>query len=94
MALKMLSELVERAEAEGVTLAEMISRAMSEEEMFLAQEALAQEMSANYAAIEDFMASVSVPSLQELLAELGSEPGDDIEGPELLLSDTPAAETR
>ncbi len=67
MACKKLAELVSQAEREGVTLAEVISRTMSNADMIRAQRTLAKEMSENYCKIEDFMADVSVPSIEEVL---------------------------
>jgi len=63
-----LVELVSQAEKEGVTLAAMLSREMSSEEMELLQDELAMHLSDNYAKIENYMTNVSVPSMEEILA--------------------------
>lgn len=62
-------ELVSQAEKEGVTLAAMVTREMSVEEMELAQDVLAAHLSENYAKIEKFMAEVTMPSMEELLSK-------------------------
>ena len=61
-------ELVSQAEREGVTLAAMVSREISSEEMELIQEDLASRLSENYAKIENFMSEVNIPSMEEILS--------------------------
>jgi lambda repressor-like predicted transcriptional regulator len=67
--LSRMMELVSQAEKEGVTLAAMVTREMSVEEMELAQDVLAAHLSENYAKIEKFMAEVTMPSMEELLSK-------------------------
>jgi len=66
-------ELVSQAEREGVTLAAMMSREMSREEMELVQDELATHLSENYAKIQGFMAGISVPSMEEMLSRRNYE---------------------
>lgn len=61
-------ELVSQAEEEGITLAAMVSREMSAEEMDLAQLDLTSRLSENFSKIENFMSEVRVPSLEEILS--------------------------
>ena len=68
MGLSRIMELVSQAEREGITLAAMMSKEMSPEEMELVQDELAIHMNDNYSRIEKFMAGVSVPSMEELLS--------------------------
>jgi len=63
-----MMELVSQAEREGVTLAAMVSREISSEEMELIQEDLASRLSENYAKIENFMSEVNIPSMEEILS--------------------------
>lgn len=87
MACRTLTELVSQAEREGVTLAEVIARTMSAKEMDKVQESLAQELSKNYCKIEDFMADISVPSIEEILLLEEPVPLEFVDDEELLLSD-------
>lgn len=66
MTLSRIMELVSQAENEGITLAEMISRTMSSEQIDSAEAELAEELSHNYGNIEEFMSDVEVPSLDEI----------------------------
>jgi len=66
MTLSRIMELVSQAENEGITLAEMISRTMSSEQIDSAKAELSEELSLNYGNIEDFMSDVEVPSLDEI----------------------------
>jgi adenine/guanine phosphoribosyltransferase-like PRPP-binding protein len=68
MGLSRLVDLVSQAEKEGITLAAMLSREMSSEEMELLQDELVMHLSENYAKIENYMTGVSVPSMEEVLA--------------------------
>jgi hypothetical protein len=63
-----LAELVSQAEAEGVTLAEMISRTWSPAQIARAQAKLAKQISSNYRSIEGFMSGIKIPSIEEILA--------------------------
>jgi hypothetical protein len=62
-----VGELVSQAEKEGVTLAEMISRTLTSEQMDEMQSGLCIELELNYDKIEGFMQDVKVPSLDELM---------------------------
>jgi hypothetical protein len=68
-----VAELVSQAENEGVTLAEMISRTLTPEQMDGVQSGLCIELASNYGKIAGFMRDVTVPSLDELMGldELG-----------------------
>jgi hypothetical protein len=68
MGLSRIMELVSQAEREGITLAAMMSREMSLEEMELVQDELASHLTDNYAKIENFMAGISIPSMEEMLS--------------------------
>ena len=68
MGLSKLMDLVSQAEKEGVTLASVIARSMSEEDMAVAQAELDLEMSSNRQSIADFMGGIEVPSLEEIMA--------------------------
>ena len=61
-------ELVSQAEREGVTLAAMLSRELSPDELDNAQEILSSHLTDNYLKIEHFMSEVSVPSMEEILS--------------------------
>jgi hypothetical protein len=62
-----LVELVSQAEKEGITLAEVMSRALDPRELDLMQAELADELSENYRNIEGFMSGIEVPSIGELM---------------------------
>lgn len=62
------SEFVSQAEEEGVTLAEIISRTLSAEQLNELQNGLRLEMTANHSKIEGFMSEVTVPSIEEMMA--------------------------
>jgi len=68
MSLSRIMELVSQAEREGITLAAMMSRKMSLEEMELVQDELASHLTDNYAKIENFMVGISIPSMEEMLS--------------------------
>jgi len=72
MTLSKLMGLVSQAENEGITLAEMISKTMTSEQVDVASMELAEELSNNYENLVDFMSDVEVPSLEEI-AEFGEE---------------------
>ena len=61
-----VGELVSQAEKERVTLAEIISRTMTPEQMDELQSGLRTELASNYGSIEGFMRDIRVPSLYEL----------------------------
>jgi len=61
-----VGELVSQAEKERVTLAEIISRTMTPEQMDELQNGLRTELASNYGNIEGFMRDIKVPSLYEL----------------------------
>ena len=87
-----LADLVSQAEQEGITLAEVISRAWSPKQMERAQADLAKEMNANFRDIEGFMSEVKIPSIDEILA---LEESDEFElgvGSDPMLSDAPPLE--
>lgn len=56
-----LERLISQAEEEGITLAQVMTRELSMNEIDQVQESLRTEMADNYAAIEDFMENVEVP---------------------------------
>jgi hypothetical protein len=67
MAALEVGELVSQAEKEGVTLAEMISRTLTSEQIDEMQSGLCIELASSYGKIEGFMRDVKVPSLDELM---------------------------
>jgi hypothetical protein len=69
MMLARVMELVSQAEREGVTLAAMMSKEMSSGEMELVQRDLIARLNDNYSKIERFMAEVTVPSMDQILAD-------------------------
>lgn len=73
MVLERMARLISQAEREGVTLAEVIAREMSIEEMELTQDALAVHIDGNYENIRGFMSGVSVPSLDDIIAGLHTD---------------------
>lgn len=91
MVLSRMTRLVSQAEKEGVTLAEIIAREMSPEEMDLAQDALAAHLSDNYENIKGFMCDVHVPSIVDIMSG-GPIEVDDVSPLTDLLSDDSATE--
>ncbi len=67
MSLSRIEELVSQAEKEDATLAEVITRSMSEEEIASAETEIRSRISSGYREIEDFMAGVEVASLEHYL---------------------------
>lgn len=63
-----LLQLVGQAEKEGITLAELLTRDLSSEELDSAQEELVLDLADNYSNIEEFMDGVEVPSLDEIMS--------------------------
>jgi len=81
-------ELVSQAEREGITLAAMFTREMSVGEMELVQDELAGHMNDNYAKIKEFMAGISIPSMEEVLSRGdGLQPEFDLGSLDLLSDD-------
>lgn len=68
MAAADIADLVSQSEKEGLTLAEVISRELSPQEIEELQAELSAQIAANYSNIENFMSDVSVPSLAEILS--------------------------
>lgn len=75
MSVALMMELMSQADAEGVTLSEIVARKLSLEEMDRAQVDLQRKLSENYRRIEEFMSTISVPSIDEVLAMDESERG-------------------
>lgn len=86
MAFTNMSDLVSQAENEGVTLAEVIARCMTPEEMDRAQAEIESQLADNYPGMEDFMSEVYVPSIEDILETGFSGFGVGLEA-ELPLSD-------
>jgi len=62
-----VSELVRMAEAERLTLAEVISRELTPEQIDSLQGTVSLDLTHNFESISDFMVDVHVPSSDELL---------------------------
>ncbi|OGS52375.1 MAG: hypothetical protein A3K75_05205 [Euryarchaeota archaeon RBG_13_61_15] len=67
-----IEQLASQAEKEGVTLAEMITRHMSMEDIDRAQAVIHAELASNYSSIEDFMQNLE-PSSPLNLAGMSEE---------------------
>jgi len=67
MAYSRLMELASQAEAEGVTLGELLARDLGSEELDSVQAELSSEISEGYTSIGAFMEGVDVPSIEEFL---------------------------
>ena len=67
-----IERLASQAEEEGITLAEMITRRMSAEDIDEAQAAIHAELARNYTSIEDFMLNLE-PASPANLADLSEE---------------------
>jgi len=76
MSLSRIEELVSQAESEGVTLASLISRYMTPEEISDAQHDLASAIAVFSSRTQDFMAGVEVPSVWEIMEQDESDSGD------------------
>lgn len=63
-----LLRLVGQAEKEGITLAELLTRDLSPEELDNAQAGLSMDLAENYSNIEEFMDGVEVPSIDDILS--------------------------
>lgn len=72
MAYSRLMELASQAEAEGVTLGELLARDLGSDELDSVQSELSSEISEGYVNISAFMEGVDVPSIEEFL-EYGPE---------------------
>jgi len=72
MAYSRLMELASQAEAEGITLAELLARDFGSDELDSVQAELTSEISEGYGSIGAFMEGVDVPSIEEFL-EYGPE---------------------
>jgi len=83
-----LAELLSQAEAEGVTLAEIISKSWSPAQMAHAQKKLAKQITSNYRGIADFMSGITIPSIEEILALEESDQFELGTSSDPLLSDT------
>ncbi|HUV60858.1 MAG TPA: hypothetical protein VMW71_01635 [Thermoplasmata archaeon] len=84
-----LDRLVSQAEHDGVTLAQIMARELSVNEIDRIQQFLRREMSENYSAIEGFMKDVEVPGTYDF-SSMGEEQLTVIqEGIMDALSDTP-----
>lgn len=68
MSVAMMIELVSQAEKEGTTVAEIIARQLTVEQMDKAQADLEERLAENYRSIEEFMADVCVPSIDEVMS--------------------------
>lgn len=66
MTVSLMDELVSQADAEGVTLTEVIARRMSAVEMESAQRTIADELAENYTRIAPFMKDVEVSSMTDM----------------------------
>jgi len=67
-----IEQLASQAEKEGVTLAEMITKHMSMEDIDRAQSVIHAELASNYSSIEDFMQGLE-PSSPLNLAGMSEE---------------------
>jgi hypothetical protein len=68
MSLSKLVELVGKAEEEGVTLAAMICRNLSPEDLEAARLELSMELSRSRLVTADYMSDVEVPALEDIVA--------------------------
>ncbi len=68
MSLSKLVELVGKAEEEGLTLAAMIRRDLSPEDLEEARLELSMELSKSRTATAGFMQDVEVPALEDIIA--------------------------
>jgi hypothetical protein len=60
-----MEDLVSQAETEGVTLAEMLMRSLTAEELASIEEDLKRKIDENYRSIEGFMCDVEIPSIPD-----------------------------
>lgn len=92
MSLSLLGQLVSQAESEGVTLAEVISRTMTNGQMQDAEAEIRSEVEMARSDIEEFMSQVEVASLDSYLAMDDDQLLDVFDDLALALSDGPLAE--
>jgi macrodomain Ter protein organizer (MatP/YcbG family) len=83
-----IEQLASQAEKEGVTLAEMISKHMSAEEIDRTQAEIHAELARNYTSIEDFMQDIESSSFLNLAVLSEEELRDLQEEVVLSLSDS------
>lgn len=88
MSLSKLVELVGKAEEEGVTLAAMINRNLSPEDLEAARLELSMELSKSRLITADYMSDVEVPALEDIVAT-GFPGFPSLEPEELKRSETP-----
>jgi len=89
MSLSLLGQLVSQAESEGVTLAEVISRTMTEQQMVEAEREIRSEVARERSDIEEFMSGVEVASLDTYLSMDDDKLLDVFENLAFALSDGP-----
>ena len=87
MSLSLLGQLVSQAEGEGVTLAEVISRTMTEQQMAAAEEEIRAEVARERSEIEGFMSGLEVASLETYLSMDDGQLSDVLEDLAFALSD-------
>jgi len=87
MSLPLLEQLVSQAESEGVTLAEMISRTMTEQQMAATEEEIRAEVARERSEIEGFMSDLEVASLETYLSMDDDHLSDVFEDLAFALSD-------
>jgi len=92
MSLPLLGQLVSQAESEGVTLAEVISRTMTEQQMAAAEEEIRAEVARERSEIEEFLSDVKVASLETYLSMDDGQLSDVLEDLAFTLSDDLVAE--
>ena len=63
-----IRNLVSQSEKKGITLAEMIARSLSPEQMVELQSEISRNVASMHAEIKDFMSDVHVPSIEDILA--------------------------
>ena len=69
MSISKIDELVSQSEIEGVTLASLISKHMSSDEISEAKEQLAIAIADGAERIEEFMSGIKIQSIWEILEE-------------------------
>jgi len=89
MSLSLLEQLVSQAEREGVTLAEVISRTMTEQQMMEAEQEIGSEVARERSDIEEFMSGIEVASLDTYLAMDDDQLLDVFEDLAFAMSDDP-----
>ena len=84
-----LERMVSQADLEGVTLAEVIARELSPEDMDRMQQYLRREMADNNAAIEDYMSCIEITGTFDFSSMSQAELDDFQENLLSALSDAP-----